>query len=337
MGKRIPRKGRHYGSIWLILINDEISPIIEGKFLNSKWRKYMITVIKWITIVFASLVGLLVVAVMVLFVVGNSRIYQVEVPVRPVRVTADPETLARGEYLVRTVSACTDCHGANLEGKLFVDEPAIGSISAPNLTSGAGGIGGSYTLEDWARAIRHGVGADGRALGGMPSDGLAHLSDEDLAAIIAYIQSTPAVDNELPPRSLSFIGTILFGALTYQDLPVAKIDHNAVGSTRPVESVSAEYGKYLVDIASCRDCHGADLGGRSPDEAVPGPPPGPDLTTGGNLGGWTADDFLTAIKTGLTPDGRRLDPQMPWPTYAGMSDDELHAIWLYLQNLPALP
>ena len=293
----------------------------------------MTGILKWTAALLAGLALILVAAVLVLFTVGNSRLNKVEVPTRPVRVTVNPGTLARGEFLVKSVSACIDCHGENLEGKPFLDEAPIGYIPAPNLTRGVGGIGGWYTDEDWERAIRHGVGGDGRALGIMPSDSYANLSDEDMGAIIAYLQSIPPVDNELPGRSVSFIGSILFGVLGFQDLPVAKIEHSAVGSPHPVENVSIEYGQYLAEIAGCRDCHGADLGGRSPEEAASGPPAGPNLTTTGNLGRWTLEDFYITIRSGITPDGRKLNPQMPWPAYAGMSDIELQAIWLYLQEL----
>jgi mono/diheme cytochrome c family protein len=306
-----------------------------SQIYNRTWRKKVKVLMKWIAIIFAGLFGILAAAVLILYTIGNSRLHNATVPTRPVSVANDPDILARGEYLAKTVSACADCHGENLEGKHFVDEPAIGTIPAPNLTSGIGGIGGRYTVEDWELAIRHGVGADGQVLGGMPSDSFASLSDEDLAAIIAYLQSLPAVDNELPARSLSFIGTILFGVFAYQDLPVAKISHELVGTTQAVEAVSVEYGRYLTDIASCRDCRGADLRGRSAQEAASGPPAGPDLSPNGSLGNWTLEGFISTMRSGITPDGRNLEPQMPWATYGGMSDDELHAIWLYLQDLPA--
>jgi mono/diheme cytochrome c family protein len=119
-----------------------------------------------------------------------------------VNVIADEAALARGAYLVNAVSACVDCHGPNLEGKPFIDEPALGYLAAPNLTSGVGGVGTTYTQADWELAIRHGVAADGRALGGMPSDQFAHLSDADMAAMIAYLESVPAwITNCLPVRS----------------------------------------------------------------------------------------------------------------------------------------
>ncbi|RPI99244.1 MAG: cytochrome c, partial [Chloroflexi bacterium] len=92
----------------------------------------------------------------------------------------------------------------------------------------------------------------------------------------------------------------------------------------------AEYGEYLVNVASCKDCHGKDLNG-GPQI---GPPPGPDLTRSSDLGDWTEADFINTIRNGITPDGDRLDPdEMPWDRYTLMTDDELKAIWTYLQTL----
>jgi mono/diheme cytochrome c family protein len=294
-------------------------------------------ILKWIALITAGLVIILAIAIPALYIFGNSRLYHVDVNTRPVQVSGDPAAIARGEHLVMSVSACIDCHGENLEGKTFLEDPMIGYMTAPNLTSGAGGIGSTYTNEDWERAIRHGVGGDGRVLAVMPSNSYAHLSDEDMAAMIAYLQASPPIDNILPERSISFLATIIFGVFNYAELPVAMIDHASVGSSAPTQGVSFEYGKYLVDVASCRDCHGADLTGRSPAQAEGGPPAGPNLTRAGVLGNWSEQDFITALRTGSTPDGRMINPEMPWPAYAGMSDEDLLAIWLYLENLPAAP
>jgi cytochrome c553 len=90
-------------------------------------------------------------------------------------------------------------------------------------------------------------------------------------------------------------------------------------------------GEYLA--RGCQGCHGAGLvGGPPPD---PTSPEAPNLTPAASaLGDWTEDDFLTAIRTGVTPTGRELDSQyMPWPSYAKLSDDELRALWLYLSSL----
>jgi mono/diheme cytochrome c family protein len=190
-------------------------------------------------IVLGSLVVLLVISVAAMYMIGKSRLAGVEVATRPMNIMADDAALARGEHLVQNVSGCASCHGVNLAGKMFVDEPIIGTIAASNLTPGAGGVGSFYTVEDWDRAIRHGVGADGRLLGGMPSNHYATLSDEDAAAIIAYLQNLPAVDHELPERTISLPGTVIFGMLDFANLPFSLIDHQSVGSNQTVQDVDA--------------------------------------------------------------------------------------------------
>ena len=81
----------------------------------------------------------------------------------------------------------------------------------------------------------------------------------------------------------------------------------------------------------CADCHGADYAGA----AVPGSLPAPNLTPAGSLVNWSEEDFLTAMRSGFTPDSRQLDSdEMPWPTYSQMTDEELKAVWLFLQELP---
>lgn len=224
--------------------------------------------------------------------------------------------------------------GADLSGTVFTDEPPIGYIPAANLTTGAGGIGDTYTAEDWARAIRHGVAADGRTLVIMPSYHFAHYGDDDLADLIAYLQSIPPVDNELGDRNITFPGTIIFGMFAYGSWSVNTIDHDTVGGDAPEMAVTAEYGEYLVNITSCTSCHGENLAG-NPD--AEGSPPGPNLTQGGELANWSEEDFITTIRTGTTPEGEPLSEEMPWIAYSQMSDTELQALWLYLQSVPGLP
>jgi mono/diheme cytochrome c family protein len=290
--------------------------------------------LKWLALVLGGLVVLLGISIAAMYTIGNSRLTGIEITTRPITVPADEASIARGEHLVQNISGCASCHGLDLSGKVFVEDPMIGIITASNLTRGSGGVGSFYTVEDWDRAIRHGVSADGRILGGMPSNHYAHLSDEDLSAIIAYLQNVPAVDHVLPARAISFPGTVIFGVLDYANLPYANVNHEAVGTNVTEMSVSPGYGEYLVRIAVCADCHGADLAGRSPQDAQPGPPAGPDLTSSGSLGNWSAQEFMTAMRAGRTPDGRQLSEEMPWMYYAGMTDNELEAMYLYLRQLP---
>jgi mono/diheme cytochrome c family protein len=293
-------------------------------------------ILKWMLIGFAGFAGFLVVAILGLYLLGSSRISQASaVETNPVPIRTDRAALDRGKHLVNNISACTSCHGPNLEGKVMMDDAMIGFLPAPNLTRGAGGVGAFFTPEDWESAIRHGIGHDGRVLGMMPSDNYAHYTDEDLSAVIGYIQSLPPVDNELPARSLSIPATIIFGVFDFQNLPISRIQHASIGGLPPQGNETGEgYGRYLVDIASCRDCHGHELAGRTAKDAETGPPAGPNLTSGGGLKHWTFEQFTRAMRAGQTPDGRQLDSEMPWPYYAGMTNDELESIWRYLQSLP---
>jgi cytochrome c553 len=295
--------------------------------MNKTWKR--------IGLGLAALLSLLLLAAAALYGLSSRRLDSApDVAVHAV-LAAGPDALDRGEHLVVAITGCTSCHGEDLGGLVSIDDPAIGTIYASNLTKGAGGVGATYSDEDWARAIRHGIGADNRVLGGMPSNAYAHLSDADLAALLAYVQSLPPVDNILPSRNLSLPGTIIFGTLAYNTLPVNLINHAAVGGAAPEAGPKADYGEYLVSIAGCADCHGPDLGGIDPENAPPGPPPGPSLQPSGGLRTWTEDDFITALRSGRTPQGRQLSEAMPWKHYALMSDAELQAIWRHLAGLDA--
>ena len=95
------------------------------------------------------------------------------------------------------------------------------------------------------------------------------------------------------------------------------------------------YGKYLVEIAGCAGCHGYGLsGGRV--AGPPGTPPAANLTPAG-IGSWTEADLRRVLREGRKQNGTPLDPFMPWKTYAGMTDDEITAIWLYLRTVPPKP
>jgi len=126
------------------------------------------------------------------------------------------------------------------------------------------------------------------------------------------------------------------GAGAIGDLPVEAVSHN-INVTAPVAGVTTEYGGYLVTLVECRFCHGQELaGGVYPDPSVTLITP--NLTPGGELGFWTEEQFLATIQTGVTPSGHELNPElMPIKEVGNLTDDELKAIWLYLQSLPKLP
>ncbi len=186
------------------------------------------------------------------------------------------------------------------------------------------------------RAIRHGVDPSGRQLLIMPSDDYNHFSDADLGAIIGYIRSLPAIETALPSNELRPIGRLLFaiGQLSLQ--PVAGLDHFAPRPPAPAAGVTVEYGKYLADSAGCPSCHGSGFSGGRVPSAPPNAVQAANITVAG-LGAWSEAEFIRAMRTGMRPDGRVLNTAMPWPYYAQMTDDELRALWRFLQAVPATP
>jgi mono/diheme cytochrome c family protein len=288
-------------------------------------------ILKWVGIAVGVMLSLLIVVTLGLFLWGRSRASSApEVTVKSVMPLGDSAAVARGRHLALAVMGCEACHDAGLSGRTFPTPAMLVSMAAPNLTRGQGGVGEGYTMADWDRAIRHGVGKDGRSLAIMPSEAYAHLSDADFAALVAYLQSLPAADRTFPARRVGVMGGALIGA-GMMPLAPALIDHDSVGVRTVSPGVNSEYGRYLTDIAGCGVCHGADLAGGKAGGG--GPPPGPSLIAFAS--GRSVDDFRRTIRTGRTPTGggRALNPEfMPWPTYARMSDDELQAIWLYVQS-----
>jgi mono/diheme cytochrome c family protein len=319
--------------------------------------------LKWVGILFGALVGLIVISLIAIYTKSQSRLTHIyEVPEETVPIPTDVVSIERGKHIFQ-FRGCEACHSGGgylnlsesdqpieshlnlpsqevprMEGNIYLDDPAIGRVVASNLTSGQGGVGGERTDRDWVRAIRHGIRPDGTPLLFMPATEFYFLSDEDLGAVIAYIKSAPSVDNELPPSALSFTGRIvmtLVPDITF--IPAELIPHNAPRPTAPEIGITPEYGAYLTH--SCKVCHGQTMSGG----AIPGFPaswpPAPNLTFGDGsvLPLWTEPEFIDTIRTGITPEGRKIRGEyMPWGSYKFMSDDELKAVWACLQSLPEL-
>lgn len=244
--------------------------------------------------------------------------------------------LARGEHVVRT-RGCMDCHGEDMGGYEMADDPVVGTLWGSNLTPGEGGVGDEYSETDWVRAIRHGVGPDGKPLLFMPAHEFWVMSDNDVAAVIAYLESLPPVDRVTPPTKAGPLARVLYLAGKMPLVPARLVQHDAPRPQTPPAGPTAEYGAYLA--SGCVGCHGDGMSGGP----VPGAPPGfgvpsnltPDVETG--LGEWTQADFTRALREGISRDGRSLDPTMPVQYTKEFTDVELEAMWKYLQTLEPKP
>jgi mono/diheme cytochrome c family protein len=290
-------------------------------------------ILKWIGIVVGALVGLIVLALAGLYLSVESRFNKTyDITSEPVAISTDAASLEVGKHWAEI--HCQACHGEDLGGGSFFEDPSLGYVDAPNLTAGKGGIGAAYTDADWVRAIRHGVKANGQSVFIMPSNDFYYLSDADLGGIIAYVKSFPPVERETRPRSLAPFAKVLYSLGAFGNLLYAETIQHDVRPPAPPVGVTVDYGEYLANAHGCPSCHGPQLNGAQPAE--PGAPFAPNLTPGGELIGWSEADFVTALRTGVTPSGRQLSDSMPWQGLGKMTDDELKAVWMYLQSLPKL-
>lgn len=242
----------------------------------------------------------------------------------------DEASLAEGQRLYQTLG-CVGCHGPDGGGGVVVDDPVFGYFPASNLTSGSGGVANQYTRSgDWVRAIRHGVSPDGTPLVIMPANEYGHLTDADMSKIVAYLTSLEPVDSDLKPMRIALPAKVMFGLDPAGITAADTIDHKAVDPWDVEVGATAEYGKYLA--VTCAGCHGKNFDG---DWAPPPGEPQPKNITPHEtgIGGWTLEQFSTAIRTGVRPDGSTLDPFMPWPYFAQLTDVEVEAIYLYLQTV----
>lgn len=250
-------------------------------------------------------------------------------------VVADPPlppigdgALAHGEHLFRS-RGCSDCHGARGEGRVVADVAPMRMV-ASNLTPA--GQGRHYDADAFGRAIRHGVGHDGRALLLMPIQDYAELSDADTAALAHFLTTLPPVDHDPGTTQVRPLGRLLhlFGQLDLA--PGVSIDHAPRARAAPAAAASVDYGGYVA--RTCSGCHRADYRGGPVHGMPPDLPPASDLTA---LEGWQAADFLRLMREGKRPDGSDVHPLMPWGAFKTMTDDELTALWLYFDSLPAAP
>ena len=292
-------------------------------------------VLRWIGTVLGSLIGLLLIAGVVLYFMGNARLNKTyEFPPSNITILTDAESIAYGKHRAETL--CEGCHGKDLGGvENWFNAGPLGSVDSANLTAGEGGFGLEVTSdEDYVKAIRHGVDPEGKPIFMPAVVAGSFLSDKDLGAIIAYVKSVPPVDHVTNGNNFSPLAKILYVLGVLPKFPVETVSHETQ-VVAPAPAVSVEYGEYLVNTHDCRVCHGPQLnGGLFPDPTIT--LISPNLTPGGELSFWTEDQFVETVRTGITPSGHQFNEHMPWEQYKLLTDDELKAVWAYLQSLPPM-
>jgi mono/diheme cytochrome c family protein len=255
-------------------------------------------------------------------------------PVEHVTVMSDSTTLERGHHLATAISKCVECHGENFGGKVFIDDPGLGQVIASNLTKGTGGVGNKYTDDQLATTIRHGIKIDGTSALVMPSPEFQALTDDDVAAIVAYVRSFPPVNNALPKSQLRPVGRTL---AVIGQLPIFVAE--AISPDRPhektqVADTSLHYGTYLANVGGCTGCHGPGLSGGKIPGTPPAWPAAANITPSG-IGRYSDDQVRTVLTTGTRPDGTHVNDVMPWKATRMMTADEITATIKYLRSVPA--
>lgn len=251
--------------------------------------------------------------------------------------------IARGRYLAEGILQCFICHsdrdwdqpgappkeGFKGAGQVMRDDPD-GHVVAPNITPDPETGAGRWPDDALARAIREGVGHDGRALHPqMWSSSFRILADEDVASVVVYLRTLPPVRRTVPPTRVS--------TARWREI-VDGIEPLTAPVPMPDLATPLARGRYLVHLADCSGCHTSWY-----SERMPG------LYAGGNLiergerktfstnltpdpSGmpYGATAFIHAMRTGKS---NTLSPLMPWIVFGNLDDDDLRAIHTAFQRL----
>jgi len=250
-------------------------------------------------------------------------------------------SVERGDYLVNSIMGCGNCHtpagpqgfdtSKAFGGSVLEDSPAMHAVSA-NITPG--GPVKDWTDEQFMKAIREGIRPDGSLIGPpMPFEVYGGISDDDLASIVAYLRTVPAVDND-PGKSAYNI-----------PLPPAWGPPITTVAAVP-EGVTVEYGAYLAGpLGHCVVCHtpqmqngqfdfANNLGAGGMEFAGPGGTVVAANITPTGLSSYTDEQLATLITHGTRPNGSVLSPPMPSYFLANLKPDDVKALILYLRQLP---
>ena len=233
----------------------------------------------------------------------------------------DVTSIENGRRLVQT-RGCRSCHGENLGGEVL---EWYGRNVAVNLTRYVR----THDLSTFEAAVRHGIGANGKAMTAMPSYMYQSLTDDDLLSIAAYLHSLPVVEDTLPKPKLDWKSRrrLVNGTMLHiPDLSSLAPAPRYQDSSDPLLAK----GEYIA-MTSCVECHGPDLrnwideGWNAADLAI--------------VAGYPEEDFHRLMKEGVALGNREL-PEMSGIARERFSDfnaEERKALHKYLSTLATEP
>lgn len=222
--------------------------------------------------------------------------------------------LMDGERLAR-ITGCYGCHGADLNGNVFFDQPRVARLVAPDLTR----LVRLYSDQELDYIIRYGIRPDGSSVWAMPSSMYYHLNAADLAELIAHLRSLPEGNGPIREFRLGILGRIAL--VSGQFKPMAEEIPDVARILSPTEHPMV-FGSYLARIA-CTECHGQDL--RGAGEA-------PDLRM---VIAYEEDAFGRLMREGIALGERELGLMRTVANsrFVHFTDDEVRALHAYLQSL----
>ncbi|MCB0730715.1 MAG: cytochrome C [Ignavibacteriae bacterium] len=271
------------------------------------------------------------------------------------KVEMTEQNIERGKYLVNSVNACFHCHSTvdftKFSGKIIENEKGKGGRYYPEEGGFPGNFYSSnitpYNLKDWSdaeiyRAITSGVNKNGDALFPlMPYHAYKYLTLDDAKSIIAYLRTIKPIEAKYNKSEFTFPFSLILKTIPNKPEPT---DKSSLTN-------NIEYGKYLVNIGGCEDCHTPSEGG-TPDEnmrfaggfEIPMETGGickaanitPDNETG--IGSWTKEKFIQRFKfyqnnDSLIVKSGGFNSEMPWTVYANMTEEDLGSIYEYLRTV----
>jgi mono/diheme cytochrome c family protein len=270
-------------------------------------------------------------------------------------IRLDEGLIERGRY-VAIAGDCSACHtapnGSAYAGGLAIASP-LGAIYSTNITPDRETGVGSYTLNDFDRAVRHGIGPRNVTLyPAMPYPSYAHMTDTDIVALYAYCMRgvtpvrAPNHANDIPwPLSLRW--PLAIWRKTFAPNP----DAVAVNAARYPDPIIAR-GAYLVQgPGHCGSCHtprSFALQEKALDDSGTAYLAGGQVIDGwvavglrGNLadglGGWSAGDIAATLRSARDPVhavmGSAMSDVVVHSTQY-LNDADLHAVAAYLKAIP---
>lgn len=261
--------------------------------------------------------GLALVTVVAVYLISARLLASAPAP-QPSRL-AQPtaEQLADAPRQLR-VLGCVGCHGANLQGQLFFDEPGLAKLFAPNVAL----LAVKMSDGQLDHAIRQGIGHDGRPLLVMPSQQYQFLSDSEVAALIAAIRKLPRGGMEQPPKSVGPLGRIGLVIGKFKTAPATMDEYRS--AQLPDFGPQFARGRHIVQT-DCTECHGPQLKGK---EVKPGTL-SPDLSI---AGAYDLGQFKAMLRTGIGPGNKNIGMmgEVARSDFSHMTDGEIAAVHAYL-------